>query len=429
MVEVVGPGGVVRYNPFSVNALARCIRAGDSERFGIDLKKDRAAILADAAANANAGSVNLDSYHVVTLKGRRCVSQKKEYEAHLVYRSLSRYINRHFKLKIRSRDEIIRGVVESLMDATPMYILRRDITSFYESIVAEKIRDLLLLDEVLPRLVRHYLRLYFSVHCVDPARGLPRGLGLSAVLAELYMREFDRSVKEIEGVYKYFRFADDIVIFSYLPVDNVERKLRLPDQMAFNRSKSVDISIQNDDKDAPHRLHFDYLGYEFSFDDLCVRPTPRTVSVTISDQKIKRLKTRTILALKAYEKDGDAALLLDRLSFLSTNYRVRRNGVQAATRARYVKSGIFYNYRFSRTYEKGVAGPADTSKLKALDGFYRSLISSYSSRFHGTVFAKLTPAYRTRLLRVSFNAGFSSRIITRFTPFRVGQIKSAWANV
>jgi hypothetical protein len=242
------------------------------------------------------------------------------------------------------------------------------------------------------------------------------------------MQQFDRSVKEIDGVYKYFRFADDIVIFSFLPAETVENKLSLPDSMAFNPAKSVNLSVNNDSKKTPGRLRFDYLGYEFSFDDLCVQSSPRTVSVAISDQKIKRLKTRVILALKAYEKDSNANLLLDRLRFLSTNYRVRRNGVQTNTRAQFVKSGIFYNYRFSRLYEKGKAAPADTTKLKALDGFYLSLLKGSGSHFRASVFLKLPPHYRAQLLKVSFNAGFSNRIISRFTPHRVGQIKAAWSN-
>lgn len=43
--------------------------------------------------------------------------------------------------------------------------------------------------------------------------GLPRGLGISAVLSELRMKYFDLSLRRVEGVYYYARFVDDIIVF------------------------------------------------------------------------------------------------------------------------------------------------------------------------------------------------------------------------
>lgn len=43
--------------------------------------------------------------------------------------------------------------------------------------------------------------------------GLPRGLSISSVMSELYMKYFDLRIRRLEGVYYYARFVDDIVVF------------------------------------------------------------------------------------------------------------------------------------------------------------------------------------------------------------------------
>ena len=50
---------------------------------------------------------------------------------------------------------------------------------------------------------------------VQQPNGLPRGLNISATLAELYMKDFDHNIVTTDGVFYYSRFVDDIIIFSY----------------------------------------------------------------------------------------------------------------------------------------------------------------------------------------------------------------------
>lgn len=53
----------------------------------------------------------------------------------------------------------------------------------------------------------------FNNPIIALSTGLPRGLGISAVLSELYMKYFDLSIRRVGGVYYYARFVDDIIVF------------------------------------------------------------------------------------------------------------------------------------------------------------------------------------------------------------------------
>ena len=109
---------------FSEGALAKVIRAGDSKRFDIDLAKNRDAIVQDAATAAASSNIKFLPFFTTPIKGRLCISTK-HYSTHLVFRSISKHLMRRFHVKLPSRDEIVLGIIKTLSDATPMYIVRR----------------------------------------------------------------------------------------------------------------------------------------------------------------------------------------------------------------------------------------------------------------------------------------------------------------
>ena len=185
---------------FSPEEMARVIRAGDPHRFGVDLKNDRKALLTLAAERANKHLVDLSKFNSFRLGGKPCVSYD-DFESHLILRLVSRYVQRRLRVALPNRDAIVRGVIETLLDATPMRVLRRDLTSFYETIPTEPLKRRLLFDTAIPGTARHYLDSYFSTHCKTES-GLPRGVGLSALLAELAMQNFDSAITRLPGVFR-----------------------------------------------------------------------------------------------------------------------------------------------------------------------------------------------------------------------------------
>lgn len=411
----------------SKRAFAAVIRAGDSRRFAVDLKKSREAIISDAVNIASLRPASLPKFHATNIRGKACVSYS-DFPTHLILRSIARHLQQRYRVKLPNRERMIRGVIESLLDSTPMYVLRRDISSFYETVPISPLRDKLLDHSASPAQVRDFIRAFFEQHCSHHPHGLPRGVGLSAILAEIAMDHFDQTIRQIPGVYKYYRYSDDILIFSFLPSEQVAKAVTdcLPQPMKFNRKKSFDLPLTCSDEKIAAQKTFEYLGYHFSTSDLCGGKDSRKVTVSISDKKVRRLKTRVILSLREHAERPNYDLLRNRIRFLTSNYAVRRHGVSHLPASAYVMSGIYFNYRLAGTYEfKGRQyehTPHSAEELKKLDGFLNGLIKGHSSPFS----KNLSTLQKAELSRLSFFQGFDKKIVVRYKAERIHEIKRAW---
>lgn len=405
------------HSVLTANTLARMMRAGDSRRFRIDLAKNRTVILA-GALEAAAQPPDYSAAFPATVKGRECVSLKN-YSLNLILRAISRYLTWRFGLRVRGRDEIVREVVESLGDSTPMYIIRRDIESFYESVPIERVRGDLLHTAVLPIQPRLFIKAFFDKFCGAGGQGVPRGVGLSAIIAELAMKDVDSRIREIPGVYKYFRYSDDILIFSYLPPAEIASHLVqiIGPHMSFNESKAQDVSVVDSGANVVD-CSFEYLGYRFSFRSQCGSSKPREVRLAISEKKINRMKTKVICSLKSFRKNHDMGLLRDRLTYASGNFYAYRRGARFIKQSRYARAGIYFNYHLCGTYRGSVFQRYDCRELKALDGFFQSMIKS----------AGLSGPFAHAIQKISFYKGYEKRMMVRFNPQRVQQITAAWRN-
>ncbi len=411
--------------PMDHKAIAGAFRAGDSRRFSIDLKKNRDSIISSATAAAAAGFPAFGPVDKAVVKGRTCFSIP-DYNQNLILRIVAKFIAQRFRVEMKNRDRTVKGVIEALSDATPLYILRRDISSFYETLPLDRIYKRLTHDVFIPTIVRQHLNCFFDTFCPDPKIGLPRGICISPVLAELAMEDFDKAVRRLPGVYKYFRYSDDILIFSFEPTASIELRLPtlLPSGMAFNPAKSTQLSLACDKKSHEQIVSIEYLGYSYRTSNLCGGKEPRRVTVGISDRKIGKLKTKIFCCFKQFQKDADFPLLYDRLRFLSGNYIVYRHGVGAVKSSKFVKSGIHYNYKLCGMYARGEIKPHPGNDLKSLDGFYQSLI-----RPGVALSAHLNPVQRQQLKALSFFKGFELKLMTRFHANQVTEIKRAWRNV
>lgn len=414
---------------FSPSALTRSVRAGDSHQFNVNLKTNFQAIVDAASQAAVSNTISFANYQKLIVRGKECVFHS-DYHTTLVIRALSRFLANKFSISPPNRNQIVAGVVEGLKDSTPFSVIRRDITSFYENTPLTPLRDELLFDTTIPRSVRHYLSQFFDTHCAKKAHGLPRGLGLSAVLVELAMRDFDSRARAIDGVYRYARYADDILVFTYGSAKVAETQLSgiLPPGMAFNSQKSGTTPFDLPKGKTSSFGSFEYLGYVFKADSRTRSEHPREIELSISSKKIQRLKTRLVLTLKAHIRKPDADLLVDRIRFLAGNYRVHRHGMASIKASRYVRAGIFYNYQHCGTYIKGAFTSAPPDSLASLDNFFHGFLWGKSSPF-ASVKSSLSTSQRTALHSVSFHKGFGAKRIVRLSYKRIAQVKAVWRHV
>ncbi len=106
-------------------------------------------------------------------------------------------------------------------------------------------------------------------NAVPSAKGVPQGLSISNVLAEIYLQSFDQSFADQTDIF-YSRYVDDILVLCGDDFKKIEgevvsglKGLRLkPHEMGKAGAKSKQGTIQEG---------FDYLGYEFKNGRISVR--------------------------------------------------------------------------------------------------------------------------------------------------------------
>ncbi len=146
-------------------------------------------------------------------------------------------------------------------------VFRTDIKNFYgeinRSLLFEKLRlrikstRLLTLIEgaiTTPVVPKHYKRKNRNNY--QASKGIPQGLSISNILAAIYLMELDQEFKNSDV--KYFRYVDDILIFSSL---NENKQV---ESLVEDKFQELELSC-NPDKNysATGESAFDYLGYRF----------------------------------------------------------------------------------------------------------------------------------------------------------------------
>lgn len=414
---------------FSPQHISRFVRAGDSQRFQIDLKKNKETIISDVSEAILDDSIDFTKFNLSQIKGRPCVSYS-DYGTNLLMRVITHQLSKRFRVRFPNRDRMIGNIAEGLMDRTPIYLARYDISSFYESIPRELLYKRLVLDTSISTRIRDYLIKFFKAHQSPDNIGLPRGVSLTAVFSELLMEHFDTKVKGLDSVYRYFRYSDDMLIFSYRKIDNLTSKVAniLPTGMALNSDKLFTHDLDTPKTSPISFERFEYLGYSFEVDKRQKRQEPRTVKIGIADKKIRRLKTRVVLSLKDFEKNKDEQLLLDRLRVISSNYKIHRHGISAYRTSKYIKTGIFYNYNKCGILSDGQFSQEVPDELKKLDDFLFGLTTGKHSKFKNILKTYMSPLNHQKLRKISFRKGFESRLLVRVPYKRFSQIQGIWRN-
>src|SRR5690606_33805227 len=119
-----------------------------------------------------------------------------------------------YGVKQADRDLIVPQLRSILDNKFPKIILKTDIKSFYETIdrglLLKKLNENSVLSLTTRKVIARLLESYEEES--GAALGVPRGVGVSAYLAELYMQDFDSAIKSLPNLIYYARYVDDIVI-------------------------------------------------------------------------------------------------------------------------------------------------------------------------------------------------------------------------
>lgn len=382
------------------------------------------------AAHAAKAQLILNAENVVEtgFSGLKLISNKHNgkttyridsFEHELVLRLIGRSIQSLTGVRQSNRVQIVTGLKALLSEGVDYRVYRLDLKSFFESVDVSEIVSRLRQDKAFSRQNLNLLERFFLHLSGIGVAGLPRGISLSAVLAEYAMRNFDMEVSSEPHVFYYARFVDDIVIITRgLEVPRKQLKKwaqKLPSGLRFNQSKSTwDDLVLN--KSAPQTFRrIDFLGYQFTVPNNpnTNQPQARTIITDISPRKRNRIKTRIVKSAITYCRDGNFTDLLDRIKLLSSNATVFDYSLSIKR-----KIGIFYNYQ--------LIDPGNCVGLRELDEFYQRFLLSRTGPIASILTVKLSKAQKQRLLRVSFERGFNERTFVHYSGPRIAYLMRCW---
>ena len=286
----------------------------------------------------------------------------KSHAAFFAMKQLQHNLRNTFKVCPANRRHILANVKIFLNSKIPVYIIRTDIDSFFESIPQDKLKDLVLQESLLSPKSRSFVKGVLneyerikskgaSLASLPKGCGVPRGVGISSYLSEIYLRGLDRELSSRREVLYYARYVDDIFIIlsgldSYRTLgdyykgitDSCDRKFRLKLKQPATSSKCQLIDLFS--KDNVSEEVFDYLGYQ-----LRVQRQSKygvTCSFWMAQGKIDRFKDRIKNAIGHFESLSKSNArqayrdLLDSMDYLTGN--ISLSGVKSG-----VKVGLYYS--------------------------------------------------------------------------------------
>lgn len=338
-------------------------------------------------------------------KGKPVFCVDTEPETFFVIKQLQRNINRIYGVRQANRHDLVCQVRDMLGSSFPFELVQTDISSFYESIDRKKLLEKLDGDQLLSPTSKNYIKQVLVSYGAKSGTvvGVPRGVGISAYLAEFYMRPVDNAIRMIPGLVVYCRFVDDIVaVFARPPAGNSvgSYKDRIIDifgknGLAHNAAKTHEFAFP----DATPR-DFEYLGYKFSINAGKCEIAPSAAKV---DKYLTRMKAafdeywreRSLRPRRAYRE------LIWRIKFLTGNTRLSNSKSRAAT-------GIYYNNSMA----------TDLTCFGLLDRELKTLVDTLHSS-----------SLQKQLNKLKFSTGFQQRRYHHFSARELQTIVRAWKHV
>lgn len=384
---------------FDNTAITKVLTPEDVWRWSVWSKPEEK----DDAIEALANSVQAKDFKISALKSEtrrgKPTYQANNIEDALAIRLLDRYIRRIYKVRQSDRNRIINQVRTVLRDSGDYTVMRLDIKQCYESMDFEASIKKLANDMILAPSCIQLLN-SISAYCKSAGiKGLPRGLAISPTLAELYLEGIDKQIKGEEGVIYATRYVDDFfILIDKTKVNELKANLKL-------KLKEIGLSLNEEAHKqyigSSQNAKFDYLGYAFSVN--AVNGKENKVALTISKQKLDKIKQKVAISLNEHKNTPNINLLKQRLAYLTVLKLIKKNDNGA------LLGGLAYNYRYVSD---------GFSCLKTIDGFLMKMINH--SRF------SFSHAEKTTLSKISFYSSVSKKKQGKFTRSKATKISRVW---
>ncbi len=329
-----------------------------------------------------------------------CIDAKPE--TFFVIKQLQRNIHRIYDVKQANRHDLVCQLRDMLSSSFPFELIRTDISSFYESIDRKRLLEKLDSDQLLSPASKKYIKQVLDSYGAISGKtiGIPRGVGISAYLAEFYLRPVDSAIRALPGIVLYCRFVDDIVaVFARPPAGKdlgsfKDCIITILDKnlLTHNAEKTIEFRLVDPKV-------FEYLGYRFN-------PNGGRCGIGPSSAKVEKYRARMKAAFNAYwnlrpiNPRRAYRELVGRIKFLTGNTRLLNSKSGAVT-------GIYYNNSIAN----------DTSSFIQLDNELKDLITKLKSS-----------SLQKKLKKLKFVSGFAERRYHNFSTQELQMIVRVWKN-
>lgn len=361
-------------------------------------------------------------------EGKEEFSLDDSMAASYAMKQLLHNIKRTFKIEMTGRHQILSSIKRLLNMKMPIYIIRTDISGFFESIPQER-----LLKKVLDNSLLSYKSKAFIKGVIDeyerikdttlvaPGLGVPRGIGISSMLSEIYMKDIDSMLRSRREVIYYTRYVDDIFMImtsleDYKTIDDYYAALEVMfSKYGLSLKMKTDAKCQlvkYSPKEMFTPVSFDYLGYKLN---MKVDKKMLITSYTLSDKKKNRIDERINNAFAHFENlskvDIKAARkdLIDSLNFITGNFRL--SNAKHCT-----KVGLYYNNDL-------------LDDVSEFDGYttrlHAHVINPHIGSFRTVVERQAyIDALKSKIGRIDFKTRWENKTMYDFSVARIAEISS-----
>jgi retron-type reverse transcriptase len=181
------------------------------------------------------------------------------------------------------------------------YCLKLDVKKFYPSV------DHATLKRLLRRKIKDNDLLWLLDEIIDSTSGLPIGNYLSQYFANFYLTYFDHWIKEEKQVRYYFRYADDLVIFS----DNKPYLHQLRAEITTYLQDNLKLTVKGNYQVFPVEMRgVDFVGYVFYHTHTLLR---KTIKKNFARMLKKNRNAKSIASYNGWAKHCNSKNLMKKL--------------------------------------------------------------------------------------------------------------------
>lgn len=342
------------------------------------------------------------------------IQQNKENpEIFFALKQVQKNIKKAFQIEQSDRYEVVNQVINMLDNNLPKFVIRTDIKSFFESISHDKLRAKISKNHILntesKKIIEKILDDYIELSNSD--KGVPRGVGISPYLAELYMRDIDNKIKALPNLTYYARYVDDIVVI-FTPNTKHDKvcylkeleKIIKNEDLKLNVEKTISMPFYLPDK---KNIRLDFLGYEILNEN--------QIQVSITKSKHKKYEEKIDKAIQNYNENNKydeksaRKLLKNRLKYVTGNTRL-------SNAKKHILIGIYFSNLLL----------TNTDELDKLDEYLQNKLKQLKPHPRATIRSE---ALQEKLQKYSFKKGFDEKIFYKFSSKLMKDIPTIWRDL